>query len=76
MGAPQNTPVPIAAIVAVFTDHNPKVVGQVVIRRDGSIAHFGDESACVDALALIVRATTAHAALRPPRDRGSFLSPE
>jgi len=52
-------PSPIAAVFAVVSAGAAQVIAQVVIRRDGTLQHFGDPSAYIDALARILRAAPA-----------------
>ena len=47
-------PSPFAVIIAI-PGETGKIVGQVTIRRDGTVTCFGDQSACIDALALVAR---------------------
>ena len=44
-----------ALVIIAIPGETGKIVGQVTIRRDGTVTCFGDQSACIDALALVAR---------------------
>jgi len=62
---------PFAVIIAIPGDDG-KIAAQVTIRRDGTVNCFGDQSVCIDALALIANTPLP---TKPGRPR-NLLHPE